>query len=243
MNGQIRDIEGFIPAPSSWKPQTCQWRCIKAQSMTIPLVRQRKWACFTRLVSVASSAFTTDSVREKRKALIVSLYLTQWVLNGLKPINQGSDKRHRCWLSDRLPQKTGTISRTVTAHKLIFWCSAKDEAVSFKSCGFSSWHFLMTRALKLHRDETSVDNLSLSAWMNENVTFSDAVLEKAQVKCLKEGLGLRTENLSLHSEILWVACLYKNKATCPQVLRSQNCIFHAQLVLTHPRESQEFCTI
>lgn len=88
MNGQIKE-DLFLPwrnskhsrEDASWCNQ-CLFLCTHYQAR----FHQRKWACFTRLVSAASSAFT-DSFWEEWKALIVSFYLTQWLLNGLRPIN------------------------------------------------------------------------------------------------------------------------------------------------------------
>lgn len=94
MNARIRDKGRFIWALLSRNhkhvcedaSRSNQWLFLCTHYLA--RFHQRKWACFTRLVSVASSAFTTNSAREEWKALIVSLHLTQWLLNGLKPINQ-----------------------------------------------------------------------------------------------------------------------------------------------------------
>lgn len=93
MNWQIRDKARFILAlPSRNHKHVCEDasqsnQCLFPCTHYQACFHQKKWACFTRLVSVASSVFATNSVREEWKALIVSLYLTQWLLNGLKPIN------------------------------------------------------------------------------------------------------------------------------------------------------------
>lgn len=85
---------------------------------------QRKWACFTRLVSVASSVFTTNSVREEWKALIVSLHLTQWLPNGLKPINQ--TRQEALVLAQwPTPTKDRNHQQNTHCHKLISWMPTK----------------------------------------------------------------------------------------------------------------------
>lgn len=95
MNGQIRAKGRFIWA----SPLEATNTYVKMHQSPINIPLYSLWAfilskeismcyrtCFN-LVAVASSAFTTNSVWEEWKALIVSPYPTQWLLNGLKPIN------------------------------------------------------------------------------------------------------------------------------------------------------------
>lgn len=95
MNGQIRAKGRFIWA----SPLEATNTDVKMHQSLINIPLYSLWAfilskeismCYKtccNLVAVASSAFTTNSVWEEWKALIVSPYPTQWLLNGLKPIN------------------------------------------------------------------------------------------------------------------------------------------------------------
>lgn len=90
MNRHIRDKGRSIPILCVGNHKV-MWRCLTIQSVTRSLsslfspVTSKERRCFTTLVS---SEFTTNSAQEDWKALIVCPYLTQWLLNGFKPINQ-----------------------------------------------------------------------------------------------------------------------------------------------------------
>lgn len=74
---------------------------------------------FQSRFSSISSALVFNSHQEEWKALILPLLSIPVIAERIGANLSGSDKKHCCWLTDQLPQKTGAMSGTVTACKSI----------------------------------------------------------------------------------------------------------------------------
>lgn len=122
---------------------------IQAESKRKGGKHQRKLVCFKGIVSLASSVFTTNTAREEWKAFIVSLYLTQWLLNGFKPINQAV-ARNIAPGSVTNFHKRRDPSAQQSLHTHRFSNAMQTRAPSLKTCGFSLGCVHMTEALTHH---------------------------------------------------------------------------------------------